>query len=78
MDIEKMSNDEFNLVNMIQKEHGIITNESMVIRVQRLHKSLAIQYSEWNEDFILFMLSLNEIQLTSLEGFLLRQGLSFV
>lgn len=75
MDIETMLDDEFNLVNMIVKETRIVTNESMIVRVQRLHKELAINCGEWQEDFIKLMLELNEPQLTTLEGFLIRNHL---
>jgi len=62
----------FDFVEAILEEEKIITNQVMVERVKRLHKEVAIEFDIYDENYIKFLLSLNDTQLTQYENFIHR------
>jgi len=60
----------FDFVDEILKEERIITNGTMVERVKTLHKEVAAEFNIYDEEYVKFLLSLNETQLTQYENFI--------
>jgi len=60
----------FDFVELILKEEKIVTNSSMVERVKQLHKEVACEFDIYDENYVKFLLSLNDTQLTQYENFI--------